>query len=82
MNMFGLIPESQDDAGREARFTALVKRQSRFVLQVAYSVLRNMHDAEEVVQETFLKLYRTGAWETIVQAPPRRLRATSCPRAR
>jgi RNA polymerase sigma-70 factor (ECF subfamily) len=47
------------------RFAALVSRQSRFVFQVAWAVLRNGHDAEDVVQETFLKLYRTGSWERI-----------------
>ena len=43
-------------------FVALVNRHSRFVFRVAYAVLRNSHDAEDVVQETFLKLYRSGRW--------------------
>lgn len=47
------------------RFALLVGRQSRFVFQVAWAVLRNAHDAEDVAQETFLKLYRTGSWERI-----------------
>src|ERR1017187_2089639 len=55
----------QETAAREARFAGLVERQSRFVFRVAYSLLRNSHDAEDAVQETFLKLYRTGAWEAI-----------------
>ncbi len=46
----------------EAEFTALVERQSRFVFRVAYAVLQNKHDAEDAVQETFLKLYRNGGW--------------------
>lgn len=46
----------------EAEFTALVQRQSRFVFRVAYSVLLNQADAEDAVQETFLKLYRSGDW--------------------
>jgi len=50
---------------REARFEELVKRQSHFVYRVAYAVVRNAHDAEDVVQETFLKLYRLGAWEAM-----------------
>jgi RNA polymerase sigma-70 factor (ECF subfamily) len=50
-------------AAREDRFAALVERQSRFIFRVAYSILRNTHDAEDAVQETFLRLYRTGAWE-------------------
>ena len=46
-------------------FAALVARQSRFVFGVAYSILRNPHEAEDVVQELFLKLYRSGAWRNI-----------------
>lgn len=47
----------------EAAFTALVQRQSRFVFRVAYAVLLNAPDAEDAVQETFLKLYRNGGWK-------------------
>ena len=47
----------------EAEFTALVQRHSRFVFRVAYAVLLNAHDAEDAVQETFLKLYRNGGWK-------------------
>jgi RNA polymerase sigma-70 factor (ECF subfamily) len=46
----------------EAEFTALVRRQSRFVFRVAYAVLLNGADAEDAVQEIFLKLYRNGGW--------------------
>src|SRR5947209_4590345 len=49
---------SPDDA-----FAALVSRQSGLVFRVAHSVLRNTHDAEDVTQEAFLKLYRSGAWK-------------------
>lgn len=52
-------------AAQEARFADLVRRQSRFLFRVAYAVLRNPADAEDVVQDTFLKLYRTGAWESM-----------------
>jgi RNA polymerase sigma-70 factor, ECF subfamily len=52
------ITEASND-----RFAELVSRQSRFVFQVAWAVLRNAHDAEDVVQETFLKLFRTRSWE-------------------
>jgi RNA polymerase sigma-70 factor (ECF subfamily) len=48
-----------------AEFEALVLRQSRFVFRVAYAILRNRHDAEDAVQETFLKLYRSRAWKTM-----------------
>ena len=47
----------------EERFAEFVQRQSRFVFRLAYAVLRNSHDAEDVVQEVFLKLYRNGMWE-------------------
>jgi RNA polymerase sigma-70 factor (ECF subfamily) len=49
----------------DAEFTALVQRQSRFVFRVAYAVLLNSHDAEDAVQETFLKLYRNRGWQHI-----------------
>jgi RNA polymerase sigma-70 factor (ECF subfamily) len=52
-------------AAREVRFAALVEAQSRFVFRVVWAVLRNVQDAEDIVQETFLKLYRSGAWEQI-----------------
>lgn len=45
------------------RFAALVTRQSRFVFRVAWSVLRNAHDAEDAVQDTFLKIYRSRRWD-------------------
>ena len=47
----------------EAAFTALVQRQSRFVFRVAYAVLLNSHDAEDAVQDTYLKLYCNGGWQ-------------------
>ncbi len=57
------LAEREAAASREERFGALVGRQARFVFRVAYSVLRDIHDAEDVVQETFLKLYKNRAWE-------------------
>lgn len=47
----------------EAKFTALVERQSRFAYRVAYAVLLNAQDAEDAVQECFLKLFRHGGWQ-------------------
>lgn len=47
----------------DAEFTALVERQSRFVFRVAYAVLLSVDDAEDAVQETFLKLYRKRGWQ-------------------
>jgi RNA polymerase sigma-70 factor, ECF subfamily len=50
------------DAAREAEFVSLVERNARRMFRVAYSLLRNAHDAEDAVQEALLKLYRGDAW--------------------
>jgi RNA polymerase sigma-70 factor (ECF subfamily) len=47
---------------RDERFEEMVERQSRFMFQVAFGLLRNRQDAEDAVQEAFLKLYRGEAW--------------------
>jgi RNA polymerase sigma-70 factor (ECF subfamily) len=52
-----------DPGTLDARFAEMVERQSRFVFCVVYAVLRNIQDSEDAVQEMFLKLYRTGAWQ-------------------
>jgi RNA polymerase sigma-70 factor (ECF subfamily) len=52
-------------ADEEGDFTGLVERQARFVFRVAYAVLLNAHDAEDAVQEVFLKLCRNGGWRNI-----------------
>lgn len=57
------LARAERAATREEEFAALVERQARFVFRVAYSLLRNVQDADDVVQETFLKLYRSRAWE-------------------
>ena len=62
--------ESHVNAGEgvpevSAAFAEFVHRNSRFAFRVAYVVLRNSEDAEDVVQEAFLKLYRTASWKTI-----------------
>ncbi len=59
------LAQEHEAAACDEGFAALINRQSRFVFRVAYSILRNAHDAEDVVQETFLKLYRSRAWESI-----------------
>ena len=47
---------------RDERFEVMVGRQSRFMFQVAFGLLRNRQDAEDAVQEALLKLYRGAAW--------------------
>lgn len=44
--------------GDNDAFRALVERHSRSVFRVAYRMTGNEHDAEEVVQETFLRAYK------------------------
>ncbi len=60
------LTREQEAAACDDPIANLVKRQARFVFRVAYSVLRNVHDAEDVVQETFLKIHRARRWESIV----------------
>jgi RNA polymerase sigma-70 factor, ECF subfamily len=46
-------------------FDALVHAHGRFVMNIAYSVLRNSEDAEDVVQETYFKAFRSGNLDRI-----------------
>jgi RNA polymerase sigma-70 factor (ECF subfamily) len=46
------------DLDKEASFAARVVESQRRVFQIAYSVLGNSADAEEVAQEAFLRAYR------------------------
>jgi RNA polymerase sigma-70 factor (ECF subfamily) len=44
--------------GDSEAFRSLVERHSRYVFQVSYRLTGSSQDAEDVVQETFLKAYR------------------------
>jgi RNA polymerase sigma-70 factor (ECF subfamily) len=44
-----------------AELETVVRQHARFVFKVAYGVLRNAHDAEDVAQEVFLRVHRDGA---------------------
>jgi RNA polymerase sigma-70 factor (ECF subfamily) len=63
----GYVDERADaldeGARRDERFEEMVARQARFMFQVAFGLVRNRQDAEDAVQEAFLKLYRTDGWQ-------------------
>src|SRR4051794_17157685 len=48
-------------AGDAAAFGLLVERHSRQIFAVAFRITGNQDDADEVVQETFLRAYRSLA---------------------
>jgi RNA polymerase sigma-70 factor (ECF subfamily) len=58
------------DSAAAARplFDSLVERHSQLVYRIALAVTRNPQDAEDVVQEAFLQLYRADRWEQIEDA--------------
>lgn len=54
-----LIAASQARSGQvNAEVADLVRASARMVYQIAYSVLRNHHDAEDASQEVFLRVWR------------------------
>ena len=48
------------EADELAALETVVREHARFVFKVAYGILRNPHDAEDVVQEVYLRLHRSG----------------------
>ena len=52
-----------DENARDSAFSSLVDRHARLLYRIAFSLLRNTQDAEDAVQEMFLKLYRGNAWQ-------------------
>src|SRR5579863_9323764 len=53
----GQVLEGTDE---RATLESIVREHSRFLFKVAYGVLRHPHDAEDVVQEVFLRVHRAG----------------------
>src|SRR5690242_7980195 len=51
-----LVLAGDRDAARE-RFADLVSRQQRRAVRIAYNYLRDAHDADEAVQDAFLKVF-------------------------
>ena len=66
----------EENAAREEGFEVLVREHSRFVFRVAFAALGNVQDAEDATQEVFLKIYRSRAWDAIVNARAFLARAT------
>ncbi|HEY3055656.1 MAG TPA: sigma-70 family RNA polymerase sigma factor [Thermoanaerobaculia bacterium] len=56
--MTDLVAVSRARGGDADAFRTLVERHSRAIFRVAYRMTGNEHDADDVVQETFLRAYR------------------------
>src|SRR6266481_573574 len=52
------LPVERTLAGERDAFRVLVERHSHNVFRLAYRMTRNQHDAEEIVQEAFLRAYQ------------------------
>jgi len=50
----GLVRKNEWDAA----FAGLVQEHARLLYRIAYAVVRNQQDAEDAVQDVFLKAYR------------------------
>jgi RNA polymerase sigma-70 factor, ECF subfamily len=59
------LPVASSRNAETLDFDALVHAHGRFILNIAYSVLRNSEDAEDVVQETYFKAFRSGNLDRI-----------------
>src|SRR5271165_7417201 len=60
---FAILAQETSVLDSTDEFTALeltVREHARLVFKVAYGVLRNSHDAEDVVQEVYLRIHRSG----------------------
>jgi RNA polymerase sigma-70 factor (ECF subfamily) len=58
-------PPHPEAVTREAVFERLVQAHARMMYRVAYGLLRHAEDAEDAVQDAFLKLYRGEAWRAM-----------------
>jgi RNA polymerase sigma-70 factor, ECF subfamily len=55
-----IVAETELACAGAVDFEALVQAHARFVFKVAFAIVRNAEDAEDVVQETFLRAFRSG----------------------
>jgi RNA polymerase sigma-70 factor, ECF subfamily len=66
----GAIPLTDKNARtRDDALEAAVREHARLVYRIAYSVLRNHHDAEDATQEAFMRVLRYRRQLEGVQAP-------------
>jgi len=61
---FAILPQETstvlDGTHEFAELELTVRQHAHLIFKVAYGVLRNSHDAEDVVQEVFLRVHRNG----------------------
>jgi RNA polymerase sigma-70 factor, ECF subfamily len=60
---------SKVERSHDAALESLVREHSRLVYRIAYAVVRSHHDAEDVTQETFLRVLRYSAKLDAVEDP-------------
>lgn len=65
LNRVSLAAGADGREAQDAAFAAIVTRHAALMYRVAYALLKHPQDAEDAVQETLLKLYRTGGWNAM-----------------
>ena len=56
--------EKEEPFAEAGAFAAFVERHAQFAYKVAFARLRHKSDAEDAVQEAFLKLWKSERWKT------------------
>jgi sigma-70-like protein len=65
----GVLLNMEEDLKRE--FETRIAETSTLAFRVAFAVLRNSEDAEDVTQEAFAKAYRWFSSESVIRRPRR-----------